>query len=107
MAHTSLVSVYLTRVYQSHVHLFGVTDVILCEAKTEGLVHYPTTLAPVSGSVTVTVQCADNAHSTIGTNITCMSDGSWSGTVHCQCNDGYILVEVSHSKKICQGIIAG
>ena len=86
---------------------FWCTDVILCEAKTEGLVHYPTTLAPVSGSVTVTAQCADNAHSTIGTNIICMSDGSWSGTVHCQCDDEYILVEVSHSKQLCQGIIAG
>ena len=27
-----------------------------------GLVRYPTTLAPASGSVTVTAQCADNAH---------------------------------------------
>ena len=77
----------------------------MCEAKTEGLVHYPSTLAPVSESVTVTAQCADNAHSTIGTNITCMSDGSWSGRVHCQCDDGYILVEVTHSKHICQGIV--
>ena len=28
----------------------------VCEAESEGLVHYPTTLAPVSGSVTVTTQ---------------------------------------------------
>ena len=67
------------------------------------MVHYPTTLAPVSGSVTVTTQCADG---TIGTNITCMSDDSWSGTVHCQCDDEYILVEVTHSKQMCQGIIS-
>ena len=31
---------------------------VLCRAKTEGLVRYPTTLAPVSGSVTVTTQCS-------------------------------------------------
>ena len=31
---------------------------------TVGLVHYPTILAPVSGSVDVTTQCADNAHRT-------------------------------------------
>ena len=36
----------------------------MCEAKSEGLVRYPTTLAPVSGSVTVTTQCADNANTT-------------------------------------------
>ena len=38
-------------------------DCGVCEAKSEGLVRYPTTLAPVSGSVTVTTQCADNANS--------------------------------------------
>ena len=31
-------------------------------AQTVGLVRYPTTQAPASGSLTVTTQCADNAH---------------------------------------------
>ena len=54
----------------------------------EGLVRYPTTLAPMNGSVTVIAHCADNAHSTGGMNITCTSDGSWSGTSPvCQCID--------------------
>ena len=35
-----------------------------CEAKSEGLVRYPTTLAPVSGSVNVATECTDNAHTT-------------------------------------------
>ena len=34
------------------------TDCIECEAKSEGLVCYPATQAPVSGSVIVTTQCA-------------------------------------------------
>ena len=38
------------------------TATTTCRARNESLVHYPTTLAPVSGSVTVTIQCADNAH---------------------------------------------
>ena len=41
----------------------------MCEAKSEGLVHYPTTLAPVRGSVTVTAQCADNANTTNTTTL--------------------------------------
>ena len=51
--------------------IFTPTDSLLhfvgwcvCEAKSEGLVRYPTSLAPVSGSVTVTTQCADNANTT-------------------------------------------
>ena len=41
----------------------------LCEARTEGLVRYPTTLAPTTGSVTVTAQCADNAIISRGSNL--------------------------------------
>ena len=41
----------------------------LCEAKSEGLVHYPTTLAQTTGSVTVSVQCADNAHIRSGSSL--------------------------------------
>ena len=52
----------------------------MCRAKSEGLVRYPTTLAPVSGAVTVTTQCADNAHGLSSSlNVLCTSSGSWSG----------------------------
>ena len=55
----------------------------MCEAKSEGLVRYPTTLAPVSGSVTVTTQCADNANTTDSNTlkVTCDLHGNWSGVV--------------------------
>ena len=67
----------------------------MCEAKSEGLVNYPTTLAPVSGSVTVTAQCADN--------VTCNSNGGWSVQVsQCVCDKGYheTTLNGTHS---CQG----
>ena len=70
-----------------------------------GLVRYPTTLAPASGSVTVTTQCADNAHIFNSTtlNATCTSSGSWSGQIpQCQCNEGYQSINIS-GKQICEG----
>ena len=75
----------------------------ICEAKSEGLVRYPTTLAPVSGSVTVTTQCADNAQRTSSSlSVTCRSDGSWSGsTPQCQCNTGYRPATIN-GRQICQ-----
>ena len=68
-----------------------------------GLVHYPTTLAPASGSVTVATHCADNAHRTSsGLNVSCTSSGNWSGaTPQCQCDTGYRAVTIG-GKKICQ-----
>ena len=51
----------------------------MCEAKGEGLVRYPTSLAPVSGSVTVTTQCVDNAQTTDSNTlkVMCDSHGNW------------------------------
>ena len=79
-------------------------DCGVCEAKSEDLVRYPTTLAPVSGSVTVTTQCADNAHTTDSNalKVTCDSHGNWSGVVpNCYCIEGYHDVTVS-GIQICQ-----
>ena len=75
----------------------------MCKATSEGLVHYPTTLAPASGSVTVTTQCADNAHRTsFSLNVSCTSSGSWSGTTsQCQCDTAYSSVTVG-GRQICQ-----
>ncbi|CAI8015992.1 Ephrin type-A receptor 2, partial [Geodia barretti] len=75
-----------------------------CPARSFGLVDYPTTLAPVSGSVTVATQCADNAHVRTGfsLNVRCSSSGSWTGTTpQCECDTGYRAVTVS-GRKICQ-----
>ena len=75
-----------------------------CEAKSEGLVRYPTTLAPVSGSATVTTQCADNAHITSGSSLSvrCASGGRWPGPVpQCEC----YTIEIVGGKKICQGLV--
>ena len=85
--------------------LFCLTAVTACPAKSVNLVHYPTTLAPVSGSVTVTAECADNAHisNTTSLNVSCTSSGSWSGkTPHCQCNEGYHSINVNGTQ-ICEG----
>ena len=61
---------------------FQCIDHVTCESKSEGLVRYPTTLAPTNGSVTVTAQCADNAHITNSTSLivacTYERDTSWS-----------------------------
>ena len=84
--------------------MFSVTkSCFVIKAKSEGLVRYPNTLAPVSGSVTITTQCADNAHSTSSTlNVRCTSSGTWSGaTPHCECDSDYRTATVG-GKQICQ-----
>ena len=75
-----------------------------CEAKAVGLVRYPHTQAPASGTQSVTTQCADNAHSTISSlSVTCDSGGNWgSQTPRCQCNSGYQTATVN-GRQICQG----
>ena len=77
----------------------------LCEAQTAGLVRYPTTLAPASGTVSVTTQCADNAHRTSSSlSVTCSSSGNWGGQIpQCQCDSGYQTATVN-GRQICQGI---
>ena len=77
-----------------------------CPAKSVELVHYQTLLAPINGSKSVTVQCADNAHIRDGSNLTvsCGSDGSWSGTTpECECDNGYRPVP-SEQRQICEGV---
>ena len=75
-----------------------------CPAQSVGLVRYPTTLAPASGSVTVTTQCADNARvrSGFSLSVRCTSSDSWSGTPVCECDDGYLPVTVSTGRQVCQ-----
>ena len=78
-------------------------DPEFCEAQSVGLVRYPATLAPDSGSTTVTAECADNARRVSSSlSVTCSSTGSWSGSPRCQCNSGYEAVTVNE-KQICQG----
>ena len=79
------------------------TAVAVCSAQRVGLVDYPTTSAPASGSVTVTTQCSDNAQRTSSSlNAFCTSTGSWSGNPRCACNSGYQIATVS-GRQICQG----
>ena len=82
------------------------SDCAVCKAKNEGLVYFPTVSAPVSGSVTVTTQCADNAHVSPGSslNVTCTSNGNWSGvTPVCECADRNFVTTGDDGRKICQG----
>ena len=79
--------------------------VTTCPPRSVGLVRYPTTLSPVSGSVTVITQCVDNAHVSNCTslNVKCTSNGSWSGQIpRCQCDEGYQKVNGSGTQ-ICEG----
>ena len=72
---------------------------------TVGLVHYPTTLAPVSGSVDITTQCADNAHRTSSSmSVICTSSGVWSGQEPlCECHEGYHEITNEDGRLFCQG----
>ena len=82
-----------------------IADPVLCPAQRVGLVLYSATLAPATGSVTATAQCADNAHLQAGSSltVTCSSTGSWSGqTPVCECDTGYEAATVS-GVQICQG----
>ena len=75
-----------------------------CPAKSEGLVHYPTTLSLHSGSLDVTTHCADNAHTTSSSmNVTCNYDGTWSGAIPwCECDTEYYEATF-HMRQICVG----
>ena len=63
----------------------------VCPAQIVGLVNYPATNAPESGSLTVEAKCADNAHVRSGSSLSvrCTSSGSWSGNPKCECDTGY------------------
>ena len=86
------------------IHTAVPTSTILCQAQTVGLTRYPTTLAPASGTLSVTTQCADNAHRTSSSlSVTCSSSGIWgSQTPQCQCDSGYQTTTVN-GRQICQG----
>ena len=86
------------------VHTAVETSATVCQAQTVGLVRYPTTLAPASGTQSVTTQCADNARRTSSSlSVTCSSSGIWGGqTPQCQCDSGYQTATVN-GRQICQG----
>lgn len=76
-----------------------------CQAKSEGLAQYPSTVAPISRSKSVNTRCADNAHIISGSSlrVRCNSDGSWSSmTPQCQCNSGYRQI-TSNEREMCEG----
>ena len=75
----------------------------VCPAQSVGLVHYPATPAPNSGSTTVTAQCADNARRVSSSlSVTCSSTGSWSGSPRCLCNAGYQTATID-GRQVCLG----
>ena len=60
-----------------------------CPSRQEGLVLYPETPAPVSGSVNINIKCVDNAVSN-STQVTCHSNGTWGPeNPVCKCRAGY------------------
>ena len=84
---------------------YAIIAIPSCPSKIEGLVHYPTTLAPVSGSKPVTTRCADNAHTRTGSSldVICQFNGNWSGvTPQCECDDRY-RPATDNGKLYCEG----
>ena len=61
-----------------------------CRKKQIGLVRYPDTPAPITGSASVDVSCADNAESSSSAAVTCDSEGQWGPEMPtCGCSPGY------------------
>ena len=77
-----------------------------CRAQAVGLVRYPTTQAPASGTVSVTTQCAPNAQkSSSSLTVSCGSDGCWgSERPTCQCNVGYQMATNADGNQVCNGM---
>ena len=62
-----------------------------CKSRQVGLVLYPDTPAPDTGSVNVVVSCAPNAQVSGSAVVTCASDGTWgSENPVCQCRPGCV-----------------
>ena len=64
----------------------------ICPSRQVGLVLYPETPAPVSGSVNVQFTCVDNAYipESESDTVTCCHNGTWSTEVPvCEYNVGY------------------
>ena len=63
-----------------------------CPSRQEGLVLYPETPAPASGSVNVQFTCVDNAYipESESDTVTCYHNGTWGTDFSvCECNLGY------------------
>ena len=76
-----------------------------CRAQAVGLVRYPVTQAPASGTVSVTIQCVPNAQrSSSSLIVSCGSDGYW-GSEHptCECNLGYQSATNGDDNQVCNG----
>ena len=61
-----------------------------CQSFQTGLVEYPDSPAPVSGSANIDISCVENAEVSGSSRVTCGSDGTWgSQNPVCQCRLGH------------------
>ena len=76
-----------------------------CRAQAVGLVRYPVTQAPASGTIFVTTQCVPNAkRNSSSLTVSCGSDGCWgSERPTCQCNVGYQMATNTDGNQVCNG----
>ena len=75
-----------------------------CPAKAVGLVRYPATQAPISGSVSVTTECASNSHTSGRLAATCDSEGYWTDhSTLCECDLGYSEMIETQTSQNCTG----
>ena len=62
-----------------------------CHSKKVGLVYYPDTPAPSTGTCPTVAQCAENAHPTSSLGLTCDFAGHWGDeNPQCECDAGYV-----------------
>ena len=65
----------------------------ICPSRQVGLVLYPETPAPISGSININVKCVDNAVVSGSPKVTCHSNGTWGPDIsQCECNVGYAKI---------------
>ena len=76
-----------------------------CRTQAVGLVRYPVTQAPTSGTISVTTQCVPNAkRSSSSLTVSCGSDGCWGiERPTCQCNVGYQMATNADRNQVCNG----
>ena len=61
-----------------------------CKSMQIGLVSYPETPAPVSGSTVINITCVDYANISGSPEVTCGSDGLWGPeNPRCECSEGH------------------
>ena len=96
---------FLYKAYCYFASIFSCVGCLFCPEQRVGLVDYPSTTAPETGTLTVTTKCVENAvESSPSLSVTCDSSGNWGNeTPRCQCREGHTK-ENQNGIEICSGM---